>query len=63
MTKQIPLPVFAFEYPEDFDERIVITMNGEVVATLDHDQHGWDCMQTVQNVIQAIEAQLAISAK
>jgi hypothetical protein len=58
MTKQIPLPVFTYENPDDDEERLEISMNGVVIASLNHDQHGWDGMQAVENAIKAIEEQM-----
>jgi hypothetical protein len=63
MAKQINLPVFDHTNPDDDEERLVITMNGKEIASLNHDQHGWEGMEVARNLIDAIEKQLKTEAK
>ena len=63
VSKKIPLPVFSYDDPDQSDERLVITMNGVVIADVNHDDEGWAGMTAVQKAVEAIEKQLKKLAK
>lgn len=44
--------VFAVHRP--YEEDVSISLNGEVLATLSHDQHGWDGMDAAVSLVEKI---------
>lgn len=51
-------PTFTYDDPDGFEDTLEISMNGEVIATVDHDTHGWAGMTAVRDVVEAIEKKL-----
>jgi hypothetical protein len=51
-------PTITIERPDD--EHIEIYVNGVVVATADHDEHGWDGMDAVERTAVAIRRALSL---
>ncbi|MEV5819238.1 hypothetical protein AB0L22_08695 [Micromonospora haikouensis] len=46
------LPMVAVERPDD--EHIEVHVNGQVVASANHDEHGWDGMDAVEKTALAV---------
>ena len=63
MSKQVALPVFTYEDPDGNEERLVIKMNGQVIADVNHDEHGWAGIHAVRDAVNKIEVKLTRAAK
>jgi hypothetical protein len=63
MNPYVRLPVFTYEDPNGNEERLVIKMNGEVIADVNHDDHGWDGIHAVREAVGKIEFKLKKAAK
>jgi hypothetical protein len=48
---------FRFERP--YDEKLEIYLGDELIAAVNHDEHGWDGMEAVENAMLRLEAVLA----
>lgn len=46
------------EFSEDDPDTLEVWMDGEVIETLTHDEHGWAGIETVQRLVEKISEQM-----